>query len=87
MLGQAGCEFSAGLGPNASGKFDRASEKNCVILVRLIDYSGKLPFWPVKTNTKFAAWSRNAKDIKYGSGSCLHGIQEEVGTTKHNWSA
>ena len=22
-----------------------------------------------------------------GSGPCLHGTQDEVGTTKHNWSA
>ena len=33
----------------------RASEKLGVILVQLIDYSGKLPSGPVKCNPKFAA--------------------------------
>ena len=27
------------------------------------------------------------KDIKNGSGSCLHDTQDEVGTTKHYWLA
>ena len=29
----------------------------------------------------------HTKDIKDGSGLCLHGTQDEIGTTKHNWSA
>ena len=29
----------------------------------------------------------HTKDIKNGSGPCLHGTQDEVGTTKHKWSA
>ena len=29
----------------------------------------------------------NIKDVKNGSGPCLHGTCEEVGTTKPNWSA
>ena len=29
----------------------------------------------------------HTKYLKNGSGSCLHGTQDEVGTTKHNWSA
>ena len=29
----------------------------------------------------------HAKDIKNSSGPCLHGTHDEVGTTKHNWSA
>ena len=29
----------------------------------------------------------HTKDVKNGSGPCLHGTQDEVGTTKHNWSA
>ena len=29
----------------------------------------------------------HTKDIKNGSGPCLHGTQHEVGTTKQNWSA
>ena len=33
------------------------------------------------------AGSSHTKDIKNGSGSCLHGTYDEVGTTKHNWSA
>ena len=33
------------------------------------------------------AGSSHTKDIKNGSGPRLHGIQDEVGTTKHNWSA
>ena len=28
----------------------------------------------------------HTKDGKNGSGPCLHGSQDEVGTTKHNWS-
>ena len=34
-----------------------------------------------------AAGSSHTKDIENGSGPCLHGTQDEVGTTKHNWSA
>ena len=33
------------------------------------------------------AGSSHTKDFKTGSGSCLHGTQDEVETTKHNWSA
>ena len=33
------------------------------------------------------AGSSHTKDFKNGSSSCLHGTQDEVGTTKHNWSA
>ena len=29
----------------------------------------------------------HTKDIENGSGPCLHGTQDEVGTMKHNWSA
>ena len=29
----------------------------------------------------------HTKDFKNGSGPCLHGTHDEVGTTKHNWSA
>ena len=32
------------------------------------------------------AGSSHTKDVKNGSGPCLHGTQDEVGTTKHNWS-
>ena len=39
----SGCEFST-------------SEQNCVILVKLLDYSGKLPSAPVKNKPNFAAW-------------------------------
>ena len=35
--------------------FGRASDKFGVILVKLIDYSGKLPSGPVGKNPKFAA--------------------------------
>ena len=31
--------------------------------------------------------SSHTKDFKNGSGPCLHGTYDEVGTTKHNWSA
>ena len=34
-----------------------------------------------------AAGSSHTKDVKNGSGLCLHGTDDEVGTTKHNWSA
>ena len=34
-----------------------------------------------------ASWSSLTKDFKNGSGPCLHGTQDEAGTTKHNWSA
>ena len=27
------------------------------------------------------------KTLKHGSGPCLHGTYDEVGTTKHNWAA
>ena len=30
------------------------------------------------------AGSRHSKDVKNGSGPCLHGTQDEVGTRKHN---
>ena len=33
------------------------------------------------------AGSSHTKDVKNGTGPCLHGTQDEVGTTKHNWSA
>ena len=33
------------------------------------------------------AGSSHTKDSKNGSDPCLHGSQDEVGTTKHNWSA
>ena len=33
------------------------------------------------------AGSSHTKDVKNGSGPCLHGTHDEVGTTKHNWSA
>ena len=29
----------------------------------------------------------HTKDFKNGSGPCLHGTYDEVGTMKHNWSA
>ena len=32
------------------------------------------------------AGSSHTKDAKNGSGPCLHGTYDEVGTTKHNWS-
>ena len=32
------------------------------------------------------AGSSHTKDVKNGSGPCLHGSHDEVGTTKHNWS-
>ena len=34
-----------------------------------------------------AAGSSHTKDVKNGSGPCLHGTHDEEGTTKHNWSA
>ena len=33
------------------------------------------------------AGSSHTKDFKNRTGPCLHGTQDEVGTTKHNWSA
>ena len=33
------------------------------------------------------AGSSHTNDVKNGSSPCLHGTQDEVGTTKHNWSA
>ena len=33
------------------------------------------------------AGSGHTKDLKNGSGPCLHGTYDEVGTTKHNWPA
>ena len=35
----------------------------------------------------FGAGSSHTKDVKNGSGPCLHGTQLEIGTTKHNWLA
>ena len=29
----------------------------------------------------------HTKDVKNGSGPCLHGTQDELGTMKHNWLA
>ena len=33
------------------------------------------------------AGSSHTKDLKIGSSPSLHGTKDEVGTTKHNWSA
>ena len=33
------------------------------------------------------AGSSHTKDFKNGSGPSLHGTYDEMGTTKHNWSA
>ena len=33
------------------------------------------------------AGSSHTKDFKNGSGPCLHGTYDELGTMKHNWSA
>ena len=50
-----GCEFSTGPGTNES-KVLVGPVKNLVyFLVKLIDYSGKLPSGPVKKYPKFAA--------------------------------
>ena len=32
------------------------------------------------------AGSSHMKDFQNGSGPCMHGIYDEVGTMKHNWS-
>ena len=50
----AGCEFSTDPGPNAS-EILVGPVKNCVISVKLIDYSGKLPSGPVGKTAYFAA--------------------------------
>ena len=36
---------------------------------------------------QFLVYSRSShtKAIKIGSGPCLHGTYDEVGTTKHDW--
>ena len=34
-----------------------------------------------------AAGSSRTKDVKNGSGLCLHGTHDEVETTKQNWLA
>ena len=34
-----------------------------------------------------SCWASHTKDIKNGSGPCLHGTHDEMGTAKHNWSA
>ena len=39
------------------------------------------------TLTKRFCGSSHTTDFKNGSGPCLHGTNDEVGTTKHNWSA
>ena len=36
---------------------------------------------------RVGAGSSHTKDIKNGSGPCLHGTQDEVGTTTHDWLA
>ena len=41
-------------------------------------FMGSIPLWLSSSHTK---------DIKNGSGPCLNGTQDEVGTKKHNWSA
>ena len=33
------------------------------------------------------AGSSHTKNFRNGSGPCLHGTQDEVGTTKHDWLA
>ena len=33
------------------------------------------------------SWLVHTTDFKNGSGPCLHGTHNEIGTTKHNWSA
>ena len=51
-----GCEFSTGPGTNASENLVGPVNKIGVILVKLIDYSCKVPSGPVIQNPKFAAW-------------------------------
>ena len=46
-----------------------------------LNRSGSMVQFPV------GAGSSHTKDFKNGSGPCLHGTQDEVGTTKHDWSA
>ena len=41
----------------------------------------------VQALTKRCVGPSHTKDVKNDSGPCLHGIQHEVGTMKHNWSA
>ena len=41
----------------------------------------------VQALTKRFVGPSHTKDFKNGSVPCLHGIQHEVGTMKHNWSA
>ena len=38
-------------------------------------------------SSRVGAGSSHAKDFKNRSDPCLHGTQDEGGTTKHNWSA
>ena len=40
--------------------------------------------WFYGFNFPVAAGSSQTKDVKNGSGPCLHGTHDEVGTMKHN---
>ena len=49
-----------------------------------MDSTAQVVLWvrfPVGTGSTYN------RDFENGSGACLHGTQDEVGTMKHNWSA
>ena len=43
--------------------------------------------WFCWFDSQFLLSPGHTQDVKNGSGLCLHGTQDEVGTTKHTWSA
>ena len=48
---------------------------------------GDLTKWFYEFNSQLVLGSGHTKDVRYGSGPCLHGTHDEGGTTKHNWLA
>ena len=43
--------------------------------------------WCYGYNSSLLLGPGHIKDVNNGSDPCLHGAQDEVGTTKHNWLA
>ena len=60
---------------------------NLLILRQKSDTTNTLYLRSLLTNSVYGMAPRSYQSTKNGSGPCLHGTQDEVGTTKHNWLA
>ena len=65
------------------------SDLNVIHIIRYRKNALSFGIFPVILWVQFpvGAGSSHTKDFKNGSNLYLHGAHDEVGTTKHNWSA